>query len=1116
MVQSPYGTGRTYFQKQKITQTAFLKPPFSYVKALSRFSLSPSIAGTVRSVLALLLFSPALQAQKASITEKVQVMKTYPFSDPNPVPVMGVGKKVSPFYPYYVFDGYTDKGTSRNWKVVELENPYIKVQVLPEVGGKVMGATEKSTGEEFVYTNHVMKFRSIGIRGPWTSGGIEHNFGLDLGHAPWAAAPVDYVMQNNPDGSVTCVVGGLDLASRTQWRVKIVLPKDKAYFETQSLWYNPSPLHDAYLSWENAAFRASDDMQFFFPGTHHVGHDGNAGTWPIDEKGVDLSYYKNVNSGGDKSYHVMGTHTNWFGGYWHDRKFGFGHWAPYSDAPGKKLWIWSRAREGAIWEDLLTDKDGQYIEAQSGVTFNQAAERSGFHSPFNQKSLGPFYSETKTEYWFPVKATGGMADASPYGTLHVETRGDSMKIIINPISAIQDTLKVTVSGRSIHQSPLQLKPMEVYVKTIALTGNDQKNTRVAVGKDRLVYSSQPENVIDRPLLSADKQEFRSAERLFELGEDARSMRDYVLARQYYLDCLEKEATHSGALIRLAEFHYRKGDYAKGLEFARQVLAENTYHGGANYLYGALYRKLGDLTKAEEAMAVASWTMEYRSGAYAQLAGIALQNQDVEKAEVDARKALDYNRNNLVAYQLLGTALRKLNKTDQAAQVWTDLLQVDPLNHYAHFEQYLLQPAKESQTAFQAAIRNELPHETYLELAMDYINQGQNQEAMKVLELAPAYPTVSYWLAYLNRDSAPAESRRFLKQAIDMSPELVFPFRLETIPVLQWAEKQLPSWKNRYYLGLIYWHIGDQENAETQFTACKDEPDYAPFYMARGILFQNDATAKAQAQLDFVKANQLDPEEWRSWHYLTGFFNTQKMQDKGLENARTAYERFTENPVIGIDYARSLLNAGNFKTCLQVLDKIRVLPQEGAREGHNLYVVANLANALAMAENKKYTDALKSLEKARLWPENLGSGKPHAPDNRLIDYLAAYCETRLGHPQKAGRYAQEIMAYTLNPDKESNRNALNNYLGIHLLQNSGKKAPAAEFLNTWKTEQDSLRNWEITPGTNAPEVKWLIARAQDDNALSDKLKQELTENKKHTLTTLFFSILDLSGTGKRKD
>ena len=122
---------------------------------------------------------------QAKLQEDKQTIKTYPYSDPNPVPVLAINKKVAPFYPYFTFDGYTDRSTNKNWKVVTLDNAFITVTVLPEVGGKVMGAVEKSTGNEFVYWNHVMKFRAIGIRGPWTSGGIEHNFGLDLGHAPW-------------------------------------------------------------------------------------------------------------------------------------------------------------------------------------------------------------------------------------------------------------------------------------------------------------------------------------------------------------------------------------------------------------------------------------------------------------------------------------------------------------------------------------------------------------------------------------------------------------------------------------------------------------------------------------------------------------------------------------------------------------------------------------------------------------------------------------------------------------------------------------------------------------------------------------------------------------------
>uniref|UniRef100_UPI003F70D9A0 tetratricopeptide repeat protein n=1 Tax=Dyadobacter sp. TaxID=1914288 RepID=UPI003F70D9A0 len=281
------------------------------------------------------------------------------------------------------------------------------------------------------------------------------------------------------------------------------------------------------------------------------------------------------------------------------------------------------------------------------------------------------------------------------------------------------------------------------------------------------------------------------------------------------------------------------------------------------------------------------------------------------------------------------------------------------------------------------------------------------------------------------------------------------------------------------------------------------------YITRGILFQNGAASKAQAEADFVKANQLNPKEWRSWHYLTNFYNNQQSQEKGLANAQKAYERFVENPVIGLDYAKSLLNASKLEASLKVLDQVNVLPQEGAREGHSLYVTANLAQALTLAKNRKYKDALKSLEKARLWPEHLGTGKPNEPDTRLIDYLAAYCETQLGRTQKAEQYKQNITAYTLNASKESNRNALSNYLGVKLLNDAGEQESADKFLETWKAEQDSLRKWDITAGSDAPEVQWILAKTKQDETRAEKLRHDLIADRKYSATSIFFQALDLA-------
>ena len=161
-------------------------------------------------------------SRKAVLTEGTTTMLTYGFSDPNPVANPDLLQ-----YPYFRFDGYEAVGQNKEWKTVVLENEWISVTVFPEVGGKVWGAIDKTRGLEFVYYNHVVKFRDIAMRGAWTSGGIEFNFGI-IGHIPSTATPVDYTTRENPDGSVSCIIASYELLTRTWWTVEINVPADKA------------------------------------------------------------------------------------------------------------------------------------------------------------------------------------------------------------------------------------------------------------------------------------------------------------------------------------------------------------------------------------------------------------------------------------------------------------------------------------------------------------------------------------------------------------------------------------------------------------------------------------------------------------------------------------------------------------------------------------------------------------------------------------------------------------------------------------------------------------------------------------------------------------------------
>lgn len=133
-----------------------------------------------------LLAMAVLSAVAASVKVGEMTLPTYMFSDPDPVP-----KTSADCYPYFRYDGYTANPTPKAWKTVTLESDRLRVVVPPEVGGKIWGAYDLRTGVDFIYFNHVAKFRDISMRGPWASGGIEFNFGK-MGHEPYTSAPVDW------------------------------------------------------------------------------------------------------------------------------------------------------------------------------------------------------------------------------------------------------------------------------------------------------------------------------------------------------------------------------------------------------------------------------------------------------------------------------------------------------------------------------------------------------------------------------------------------------------------------------------------------------------------------------------------------------------------------------------------------------------------------------------------------------------------------------------------------------------------------------------------------------------------------------------------------------------
>ena len=1005
-------------------------------------------------------------ARQATVKESNQVFRTYPFSDPDPI------AKMTNIYPYFRFEGYSIRPVDRKWKVVTLENPYIKVTIAPEIGGKILGAFEKSSGKAFIYANKVVKFREIAMRGPWTSGGIEFNFG-DIGHTPATSTPVDYATRTNEDGSVSCIVGALDLASRTEWRVEIRLPKDKAYFQTESFWYNPTDLNTSLYHWMNAAADASPDLQLLYPGSGFIDHGGGAFSWPHDNTGRDISRYANNAFGPAKSYHVLGAYTDTYAAYYAKSDFGVVHWSPYTDKPGKKIWIWALSREGEIWKDLLTDPElgnGQYVEIQSGLLFNQAGGGST-RTPFKHQAFAPLSEENFIEAWFPFKDIGGLVEANLHGSLNVQENGGKLRVAFCPLEKTNQPLVVTIGGKEIYKRNLNLQPLQVFVDSLTRSGEGEIEVKVG---EVISYKSQEaaRRQLQRPLETNKEFDWNSIGGLYTDAVERSRQRDYSGALEKYLACLAKDPLYTPALAGIAEVYYRRMEYTKALEYARRALANDTYDANANFIYGVISKSMGSLYDALDGFGAAARSMKYRSAANAEMAEVAFLQKRWPAAEAYAFRSLDYDRSNVRASRLLTVLYRVQQKLENAKEAVSHLKAIDPLSHLANFENYLLDRSKENLDQFRSMIRSELPCESYLELASHYFGLKLFEEAALVLQQSPPHPMVYYWLAYLNEIAKqPQKAGEYLTKAIEQSSSLVFPFRQESAEILRWADAQKPHWKTKYYLALLLWSKDRTDAARDQFAACGTEPTFAAFYLTRGNFLKTERSEEALR--DYRRALDLGQGEWRAYRALIEYYTGRTQYSEALEIAKSEARKFPSSYVALFDLARSFVLNRQYAASLKILDTLTVLPFEGARYTREVYRQASVLAAAEAMKAGNYTLGVKMLEKARQWPERLGAGKPYDVDTRLEDYLDGLCSKKSGDAARAKKLFEQVIVYTRGRGADV---SVNRIFGALAERELGRQEYAAKLSDDWSKD------------TKSPISRWQAAvfgRSQSDASAVDK-------------------------------
>jgi len=657
----------------------------------------------------------------ASFSIDTVKMPTYPFSDPDPVPATSQAR-----YPYFRYDGSTDVSAPKSWKTVVLENDRIRVTLLPEVGGKVWAATDKVTGKDFLYCNHVMKFRDIAMRGPWVSGGIEYNFGV-IGHAPSSSTPVDWLARTNSDGSASCFIASSEYITRTTWQVEVRLGAKADCFETHVKWFNSSGLPSPLYHWMNAAYPLTGNPVFKFPGERVIGHQGEVllRNWPVDDMGRDLSLYKNNAFGGPKSYHVLPGNSGFYAVWWPEECFGSCHRSLSYEKFGRKIWLWALSREGGIWEDLLTDSDGQYTELQSGLCFNQP-QKNNYRTPFKHPTFAPGMTMSFSESWAPVRCLGDIS-------------------------------------KDLSASLPRPRPVDAPAKF---------NWKTPWGH----YVRGVQYLRER----AD-------------GKGAAELR-LALADDPTLLC---------AYGALAGYEMRRGNYEMVHTLCQRALAIDAYDAEANYLDGFAHFVEGEVATARERLGVAALSPGFASAALALVARSYLREGRKTDALAAAKKSLRHNPDNLDALMAQVIADRG------NAELRSSVLERFPLFHGVHYES--------EGNGMWRLVKNEMPTQTYLELAAWYAESGLVEDVKDLY----VYIGDSIMAKIQSGDYAAAKK---------LSVTNVFPFRREELAPLQKAVATDSHWKFSYLLAVLSAYFNYDEQADGLLDGCENEPDEAVFYL----------------------------------------------------------------------------------------------------------------------------------------------------------------------------------------------------------------------------------------------------------------------------------------------
>jgi tetratricopeptide (TPR) repeat protein len=962
---------------------------------------------------------PALD--KVSVSEASLTLPTYWIKGENPNPVFRSQYGVAHIYPYTLLDDIASTPAEKTYRTLVLENRYLQVTVLPDLGGRVYSVFDKISGREVFYKNPIVKFSPLAIRGAFFSGGVEFSF--PVAHAPTTADPVNWEIKENEDGSASISFGGLEHISRLRWMITLTLFPERCALAQDVQLFNPYSLPGRYHYWTNASLDADDRTEFVYP-LRRVRSYEFAGTasWPFGRldlilkdpglpgmEGVPMwpaeRMHETVNFRHQKNMlaqvSIFGRDVSWdfFGAWRHAVDHGYAHFADHRDVAGMKLWSWGNAEVGVVNQSALTDDGSLYAETQCGAMETQ----------LDFAFLLPGRSRAWREWWLPLRQLGGLTCASAEAGARLsftpaqEDGSLKMFVAVCPARNLGETrVEIRASGRTLLSERAAITPEEPWQATQELPA-----TEIGIGPIQITVVDQAgETVLDYtlerdpdPVEPAPQKESLPAgtsEYFYELGLRHENFDNRELALEAYRTAIELSPRNAEAHFRLGLMVFRAADLERaGVHFRRARL------GGlaeANYYLGLLAVLAGNFQIAGRAFSRVPAECELSLPAQLCLGSLALRKGRWQQAARLFESVLSRDPESIPAGLLLGIALRRAGQVKKARRELLKVLEIDPLNQPALREMSLI-----DETTYRPRLDRLLNDDRQyaLDLACFYVETGLLEDACDVL-VRPAgdwpYPMVFYLLAWIDQ-SRKQEDRAlaWLAQAQQASPDTCFPSRLEEVLALQFALKTNPNdFKARYYLGNFLYARQRYQEAVEQWVAA------LPGMERFDVLYRNLGLAAWQREKDnrkaidlFEKAGQLNPCNQDLYLHLDDLYKAEGLTEKRwqLLQAIEALPEMREDV-----RKRSILmrvDLGRFEEALEIMQTEKFMPLEMDQSFHNLYVRALMQRAEERIKADRVDKAVADYQAALEYPENLGVGKPTTLSQAKVYYHLGLALEKMG-------------------------------------------------------------------------------------------------------------------------